>query len=78
MRRVGVEAAVVGDLVGEAGEVGRDVEAGRLGEALDPGGDAEEDLVVRVAEGDLDAGVAEEVDELRGARPARARWSAGR
>ena len=37
---------------------------GRLGEPLDPGGDAEQDLVVRLAEGDLDAGVAEEVDEV--------------
>ena len=72
MRGVGVEAAVVGDLGGEAGEVGRDVEDGGLGDALDPGGHAEEDLVVLGAEGDLDAGVAEEVDERAGARRARA------
>ena len=36
VRRVGVEAAAVGDLGSEAGEVGGDVEDGRLGDALDP------------------------------------------
>ena len=69
VRGVGVEAAVVGDLGGEAGEVGRDVELWGVGDALDPRGDAEEDLVVLGAEGDLDGGVAEEVDQ----RPALGR-----
>ena len=63
MRRVAVEAAVVGDLLAEPREIRRDVERRRLGQPLDPGRDAEQDLVVLGAEGDLDRGVAEEVGE---------------
>ena len=63
MRGVGVEGAVVGDFGGEAGEVGRDVEGGGLGDAFHAGGDAEEDLVVLGAEGDLDGGIAKEINE---------------
>lgn len=71
VRRRGIERPVAGDLMGQPVQGWRNIELRCARDPFDPGADPELDIRMGRAMGNLDRGVAEEVDAVRPFRDVR-------